>query len=182
MKMLCLVAGLVVGLVVAALPALSLSGAASAREAPRTDQIIKKLQPKQKTRSIRGIKVTGGKKQAHEKPSINLYINFEFNSARLGTDAQITLRNLGRALQDPRLAKFRFLIAGHTDAVGTDAYNQTLSEKRANAVRDYLISIFGIAGSRLVAKGFGETKLLNPAKPRDGANRRVQIVNLGGGS
>ena len=158
------------------------SGLVSAREAPKTDQIIKKLQPKEKTRSFgRGITVKGRRKAA-PKPSINLYINFEFNSARLTTDAQITLRNLARALKDPRLARFRFSIVGHTDSVGSEAYNLKLSRKRANAVREHLISTHRVAGTRLQAVGYGETRLLDPANPRSGANRRVQIVNLGGGS
>lgn len=162
--------------------AFAASGLASARDVPKTDQIIKKLQPKQKTRSFgRGVTVKGRRKPA-AKPSINLYISFQFNSARLSTDAQITLQNLARALKDPRLARYRFMIAGHTDAVGSDDYNQRLSEKRANAVRDHLISSHGVAGTRLDAKGHGESQLLDTANPRSGANRRVQIVNLGGGS
>lgn len=156
---------------------------AAAQTAPGSEEIIKKLEPQPRSRSLkpRGVKVEEGP-NSDAPPSINLYINFEFNSDKLGTDAQIVLRNLGQALKDPRLAKFRFTIAGHTDAVGDAAYNQTLSERRAKAVQDHLVFHYGIDVQRLKAVGYGKTRLLDAAKPNDGVNRRVQIVNEGEGS
>ncbi|MFO0987818.1 MAG: OmpA family protein [Alphaproteobacteria bacterium] len=156
---------------------------AAAQTAPGSEEIIKKLEPQPRSRSLkpRGVKVEEGP-NSDAPPSINLYINFEFNSDKLGTDAQIVLRNLGQALKDPRLAKFRFTIAGHTDAVGDAAYNQTLSERRAKAVQDYLVFHYGIDVQRLKSVGYGKTRLLDAAKPNDGVNRRVQIVNEGEGS
>ena len=74
------------------------------------------------------------------------------------------------------------MIEGHTDAKGGDGYNQNLSELRARAVQRYLIEHFGIAESRLMARGFGKTRLLDPAHPEDGVNRRVQVVNLSAGA
>ena len=85
---------------------------------------------------------------------------------------------MGTALRDPRLAAFSFLIAGHTDAKGGVEFNQKLSERRADAVRSYLIAQFGIAAERLSAKGYGKSQLLDPANPEDGVNRRVQIINI----
>lgn len=72
----------------------------------------------------------------------------------------------------------RVQIDGHTDSVGTDAYNQKLSERRANAVMKYLVTKVGIDPSRLKAVGFGESK---PAYPNDTAedrakNRRVEFT------
>jgi OOP family OmpA-OmpF porin len=69
-------------------------------------------------------------------------------------------------------------IDGHTDSVGTDAYNQKLSERRANAVMKYLVNEVGIASERLTAVGHGEMK---PAYPNDTAenrakNRRVEFT------
>jgi outer membrane protein OmpA-like peptidoglycan-associated protein len=156
---------------------------AAAQGVPGSEEIIKKLEPQPRTRSLkpRGVKVEEGP-NSEGPPSINLYINFEFNSDKLGTDAQIVLRNLGQALKDPRLAKFRFTIAGHTDAVGDAAYNQALSERRAKAVHDYLVFHYGIDAQRLKAVGYGKTRLLDAAKPNDGVNRRVQIVNDGDSS
>ena len=61
------------------------------------------------------------------------------------------------------------MINGHTDAVGTDEYNQKLSERRAEAARDYLISQHGIEPNRLVAKGYGKSQLLLPTEPGNGS-------------
>lgn len=171
-------------IVACTLAALAASGApAAAQVAPGSEEIIKKLEPQPRTRSLkpRGVKVEEGA-NTDAPPSINLYISFDFNSDKLGTDAQIVLRNLGQALKDPRLAKFRFTIAGHTDAVGDAAYNQTLSERRAKAVQDYLVFQYGIDVQRLKSVGYGKTRLLDASKPTDGVNRRVQIVNEGEGS
>ena len=111
-------------------------------------------------------------------PSIDLYINFDFDSAALGTDAQLTLKTVGTALADPRLRGFGFKIAGHTDAVGTDEYNIDLSRRRAEAVRQHLIYYYSIAAERITAQGYGKTRLLDPQHPEDGINRRVEIITV----
>jgi len=132
------------------------------------------------SREFRGVSVTPG--PAGTDPlSVNLYVNFAYDSADLGSDARIILDRLGQALVDDRLKEFSFMIEGHTDAKGGAAYNQNLSEQRARAVQHYLMENFGIAESRLVARGFGKTRLLDPARPEDGVNRRVQVVNLSAG-
>lgn len=146
--------------------------------APSTDDMVEQLSPERITRSwSRGVTVTDGVPD-NDPPSIDLYINFEFDSDRLDVDASIILDRLGNALNDPKLANYRFLIAGHTDAKGTDEYNSELSHKRANAVVNYLLERHQISRDRLRVTGYGETKLLDPTRPEDGINRRVQIVNL----
>jgi outer membrane protein OmpA-like peptidoglycan-associated protein len=128
----------------------------------------------------RGVTVEGG---SDDQPlSVNLYVNFEFNSAELTSDARITLDQLGTALRDPRLGAFSFVIAGHTDAKGGVDFNQKLSERRAEAVRSYLIAKSGIAAERLTAKGYGKSQLLDPDHPEDGVNRRVQVINTSAAS
>ena len=112
-------------------------------------------------------------------PSIDLHIPFDFNSDQLTPDAIVVLRRLGEALKDPSFANSRFRIAGHTDAKGTAEYNQKLSERRAQAVRNYLVFQYDIDAGRLDVVGFGLSQLADPAHPEDGINRRVQIVNLG---
>ena len=158
---------------------------ALAQDVPNSEDIIKKLEPPKKplvrSWNKRGVKVEESP-NTDAPPSVNLYINFEFNSDKLGTDAQIVLRNLGQALKDPRLAKFRFTIAGHTDAVGDAAYNQSLSERRAKAVQDHLVFQYGIDPQRVKAVGYGKSRLLDAANPTSAVNRRVQIVNEGEGS
>ncbi|MBL6958027.1 MAG: OmpA family protein [Rhodospirillales bacterium] len=114
-----------------------------------------------------------------EPPSVNFKVTFEFNSVRLTEDAKRVLDNLGAALVSEELKVFRFLVAGHTDAKGSRDYNMALSKKRAASVRRYLVDTFRMAPARLQTTGYGEDRLLDPNKPNNAANRRVQITNLG---
>jgi outer membrane protein OmpA-like peptidoglycan-associated protein len=113
-----------------------------------------------------------------QRPSVDLEVFFDYDAARVTPQAATVLTTLGRALVDARLAEDAFLIAGHTDAKGGDDYNLALSEKRAQAVRQFLIDNFKIAPAKLVAKGFGRQHLKNAKLPLSPENRRVQIVNL----
>lgn len=152
--------------------------AARAQTPASAEDIVRKLTPSgPATRSLRGVTVTPGEQKA--LPSIDLYINFEFDSAKLDANGLLALQALGTAMKDPRLKGYLFQIAGHTDAVGDDAYNQRLSEARARTVRDHLIQQFGVPPENLSAVGLGKSKLLDPARPADAVNRRVQIVNFG---
>jgi outer membrane protein OmpA-like peptidoglycan-associated protein len=108
----------------------------------------------------------------------DLKILFPFNSAELTREAKAQLDILGRALASPDLRPFRFRIAGHTDAVGSETYNEGLSARRARAVVDYLIERHGIPRERLAAVGLGERELADPADPASAANRRVEIRTL----
>ena len=111
-------------------------------------------------------------------PSVELDVYFDFNSSAITQKAIDTLAPLGKALNDPRLANAIFLIAGHTDAKGNPSVNQQLSVSRADAVREYLVRTFGISHSRLVSRGFGQTRLKDRDDPLSEMNRRVQIVNV----
>ena len=149
-------------------------------QAASTADIVCALDPKctrPLTRELRGVTVTKGP-DGGTPLSVNLYVNFDYDSADLTSDARITLDRLGYALVDDRLKTFTFMIEGHTDAKGSDDYNQKLSERRAAAVRQYLMAQFGIDAARLTARGFGKTRLLDPSRPEDGVNRRVQVLNL----
>src|SRR5258705_528262 len=73
----------------------------------------------------------------------------------------------------------RFVIEGHTDAVGADDYNMDLSQRRARAVVDYLATRHAVDRARLESVGLGRTKLVVPNQPADPRNRRVQILNVG---
>jgi outer membrane protein OmpA-like peptidoglycan-associated protein len=112
-----------------------------------------------------------------QKPSIDLEVTFEYDSAAIGPKAAPTLVTLGRALGSAELKGAIFVIAGHTDAAGTDSYNQSLSERRAEAVKIFLTQQFKLSPDQLVAVGFGRTQLKNAANPLAAENRRVQIVN-----
>ncbi len=114
------------------------------------------------------------------RPAMDLpAVTFRFNSYALTEQAKRQLDEVGDALSRPAFANSQFEIAGHTDAVGSEAYNQVLSERRARAVTDYLVEKFGIPRSRLKPVGWGETQLKPGIDPEDGANRRVEIVNRG---
>jgi len=115
---------------------------------------------------------------AKEKPSIDLEINFDYNSATISRKAASSLTELGKALSNPELKGGVFLLAGHTDAKGGDEYNQGLSERRAEAIKQYLVERFHLAPDSLVAAGYGKTQLKDPNNPFAEENRRVQIVNM----
>ena len=112
-------------------------------------------------------------------PSIDLSIEFDFNSHTLTAKGQAALDVLGEALTSADLEDYRFLIAGHTDAKGGEEYNLMLSNLRALAVKDFLTNRHKIGPDRLVTKGFGESRLLDPERPDAALNRRVQVTNLG---
>ena len=87
------------------------------------------------------------------------------------------MQALGRALANPELKGSTFIVAGHTDAAGSDTYNQDLSERRADSIKRYLVEKSGIPAADLVTVGYGKTKLKDPANPLAEVNRRVQVVN-----
>ena len=110
--------------------------------------------------------------------TVDLAVFYEFDSAALTPQAKALLTDLGRALSSAQLAGARFLVAGHTDAKGSKPYNQNLSERRAVEARRFLTENFGIRPDRLIAVGFGEDFLADPARPHDPINRRVEITLL----
>jgi outer membrane protein OmpA-like peptidoglycan-associated protein len=112
------------------------------------------------------------------RPSIDLEVFFEFRSAEIADTAMPSVMALGRALASPDLKGDAFLVAGHTDAKGNDGYNQKLSERRAEAVKRFLVHRFKIAAKDLVTVGYGREQLKNKDDPFAAENRRVQIVNL----
>jgi outer membrane protein OmpA-like peptidoglycan-associated protein len=183
------------------------AGLAIAADDATEDQILKALTPKRLTRSLsaptpaetakaadetkfvnqirnrttRSLSV-GEREQiasiAKEKPSIDLEITFDYNSANISQKALPAVTALGKALTNPDLKGTTFVLAGHTDATGGEAYNQDLSERRADSLKKYLMEKYGLAAADLVTVGYGKTKLKNPAAPTGGENRRVQIVNM----
>ncbi|TVS05144.1 MAG: OmpA family protein [Rhodobacteraceae bacterium] len=108
--------------------------------------------------------------------AIDMEVYFPFDSAELTPEARRSLGVLGRALESAQLRPYSYLVAGHTDAVGNAAYNQRLSERRAIAVRNYLIEAFAIDPDRLISVGFGQERLKQPEAPRAAVNRRVEIA------
>ena len=183
------------------------AGVAFAGDTVSADKILKALKPTSATRSmsvgpqvntaaqtkeigfvdtLRNRKtrsLTLGERQeiaeiAATKPKIDLEIRFDYNSAEVSKSSVPAVDELGKALSDPSLKGSTFVVAGHTDAVGGEGYNQELSERRADTIKKILTQEFGINGSDLVTVGYGKTKPKDPSVPMDPANRRVQVVNM----
>jgi len=110
--------------------------------------------------------------------SVNLNIPFDHNSSAITPRAEAQLKELELALNSASLSKDRFVVAGHTDAKGSAEYNKQLSLRRAEAVKRYLVDK-GMDASRLDTMGYGSERLLEPDRPEDPGNRRVEIRDLG---
>jgi outer membrane protein OmpA-like peptidoglycan-associated protein len=109
-------------------------------------------------------------------PSAAFLIEFEFDSARLTTDGAVFLgRIVEIILSSPELANARFLVDGHTDAIGSRSYNQSLGQARASTIYAALAQQ-GIPAWRLFSRSFGEDWPLPGLDPYDGRNRRVEIT------
>ena len=115
---------------------------------------------------------------ASTKPKIDLDIQFDYNSADISKASMPSVQELGKALSNPSLKGSTFVVAGHTDAIGSEAYNQDLSERRADTIKRYLTEKYGINGTDLVTVGYGKSKPKDPNAPMDPINRRVEVVNM----
>jgi outer membrane protein OmpA-like peptidoglycan-associated protein len=116
--------------------------------------------------------------KAEEKIVITQKIHFEFDRATIRPISYPILNDVADLLRrNPQIHHLR--IEGHTDWIGSDAYNQKLSQRRANSVRQYLINK-GIAPDRLVAVGYGETRPIadNNTVLGRAKNRRVEFTVL----
>ena len=109
----------------------------------------------------------------------NVEITFDFDSARIRPESYETIGVIADALHTPYLWGAKFFVVGHTDAKGDREYNLNLSQKRAEAVRDALVTTFRVPADRLEAVGLGEEQLRDPADPDGAINRRVQLINVG---
>ena len=175
----------VVAAAVVALGVLVVDAQAQRQSTPTEQEIIDALLPSPantgglgRTRSMsgdRGVRVSGG---AELPPSINLKVNFEFDSARLDNESMLTLDVLGRALSNEKLKGHAIEIVGHTDAKGTVEYNDALSQRRAAAVVSYIVRKFTVDDALISSKGMGERELLDKGNPEAGVNRRVEIRNV----
>jgi len=109
--------------------------------------------------------------------AVMLTVNFPVNSWRIEQASQPTLDALAIAMNGPELARAAFRIEGHTDVSGRLPRNMTLSELRAAAVKDYLVSR-GVEASRLTGHGYGPLRLIHGVPPRDPRHRRVEVVRV----
>lgn len=107
---------------------------------------------------------------------VNIQISFDFDSSALRPDQKPKLATLCEVLKTIDIQVFR--IVGHTDASGSDSYNQQLSQLRAEEVKRHLVSDCGIAPERLEAVGAGEQYPYDKDNPNADVNRRVEFQAL----
>jgi outer membrane protein OmpA-like peptidoglycan-associated protein len=163
-KLLALVAGLTAGNV-------GFAGAASVQQ-PTEAQILEALR-------VKGLPRCPQVRCAVMAPSIAFELPFAYGAAALGPQAisqvtahasELRAHSRGQAL----------LVRGHADARGSDAYNQALSQRRAVAVKRFIVKTFGIPAENLIAVGLGKRELKNAGHPFAAANRRVEVLSMWG--
>jgi outer membrane protein OmpA-like peptidoglycan-associated protein len=106
-------------------------------------------------------------------------VNFAFDESALTPESHDVLDRVALELVKPEWANVRFEVAGHTSEIGTPAYNMSLSERRAEAVRAYLVSR-GVQNSRMTAKGYGESqpRFWTDSEGYGWQNRRVELRRI----
>jgi outer membrane protein OmpA-like peptidoglycan-associated protein len=115
---------------------------------------------------------------AQERARIDLEVNFDYDSAAITPAGMQALVPLGAALSNSSLSGSVFMIAGHTDGKGSAQYNLGLSERRAQAVKQFLIARFRLPEDSMISVGYGMEQLKNKSEPLAAENRRVQVVNM----
>ncbi len=105
---------------------------------------------------------------------ISLPIQFGSNSANILPNSKEFVDKIGKMLANGDASR-KLVVEGHTDAAGSNTHNKQLSEQRAQAVKDYLVSNYQISSSRLIVNGKGEAEPLPNLTATDPANRRVQF-------
>lgn len=123
----------------------------------------------------------GGVKDLNQKPNAVAFsdlITFKFNSARLTPQSTEILDKLLAVIQHNKMQDKSIRLEGHTDIIGSKAYNQQLSELRAQSVKQYFV-LRGVNPQRLQTAGYGFSRLYDAEHPKDAINRRVEFVNLG---
>ncbi|QGY40807.1 OmpA family protein [Pseudodesulfovibrio cashew] len=129
---------------------------------------------------------TGGQAEKQGDPGItprpdingvNLDIHFDFDKATIAKQSHPRLDALGEALNSPELKGKRIIIAGHTDASGTETYNLTLSKQRADAVKRYLVEKWSISPDQIETVGYGKSRPIASGISPEAMqkNRRVEI-------
>jgi len=109
-----------------------------------------------------------------EPVRVELDVKFDFDRAVVKQDSMSDIQDLADFMK--QYGQTSTVVGGHTDSVGTDAYNQRLSERRANAVRDVLVNQHGLDASRVDAVGYGESRPVADNSTEEGRaiNRRVE--------
>ncbi|MEE9314201.1 MAG: OmpA family protein [Rhizobiaceae bacterium] len=157
-----------------------------AQSTPSSKQIYKQLNRAAPARAAKdrvGVReLKRNKRLRHSLPSVNINsINFQFGSARIPPSQSWKVRNIADAMLRFRRGRpERFLIEGHTDAIGSRHNNQRLSEQRARSLKRALTNWFGVPRRMLITVGYGEDNLLIPTRREEWRNRRVTLRRVTG--
>jgi OmpA-OmpF porin, OOP family len=111
-------------------------------------------------------------------PRLIVEIQFDEDTPIVRPESYRTLGRIADTLTHRSLLSNKFLIVGHVAAIGRRDYNLTLSQRRADAIRDILVNTFKISSKRLQAIGLGEEQLLDAAHPAAATNQRIQIATV----
>ncbi len=117
-------------------------------------------------------------RELNRLPHIDLDIQFNPDSPVIRPDSYRTIGRLADALTTPALTSLTFLIVGRTDANGKRDSNLALSQRRAEAVRDALVTTFKISSKRILAVGLGEEQLVDANNPKAAINQQSMVVTL----
>lgn len=109
--------------------------------------------------------------------SSDVLVTFAVGSAAITPQGEANLRSIAAGLNKPALAALSFEVAGFTDVTGNAAFNRRLSQRRAEAVKAYLVTM-NVNPARLTTAGYGSDHLANPDEPDSEANRRVELHRL----
>jgi outer membrane protein OmpA-like peptidoglycan-associated protein len=112
-------------------------------------------------------------------PQFNFDVAFDPDSSLIRPQSYETMGRIADALSDPKLLLYTFLVIDHTAAIGRREANLTLSQRRADSIREVLAGTFKISPKRLQALGLGEEQLQDSSRPTSPANVRAQIVTIG---
>jgi len=112
-------------------------------------------------------------------PQVTFDIVFDPDTPVIRPQSYATIGRLADAMADPKVRAYAYLVVDHTESTGRRAPNLTLSQRRADAIRQILSGTFNISSKRLQSLGLGEEQLQDTAKPGSPANARVQIVTIG---
>jgi outer membrane protein OmpA-like peptidoglycan-associated protein len=115
-------------------------------------------------------------------PRLIVDIQFDEDTPIVRPDSYRTVGRIADTLSDPALLGYKFLIVDHAPAAGRRDFNLALSQRRADAVRDILVTTFKISPKSLQAIGLGEEQLLDAAHPNAPTNQRIQIATVAAAS
>lgn len=149
-------------------------GANDAIDPNEVARILGGEQPRIRTRSLKLLDSQQAERVEVKASALSLPVQFAFDSAEIlpAARAQLDAVAAGIKLLPPTRG---VVIEGHTDSIGPEDYNLALSQRRAAAVRTYLVRVHGIDARRLKHVGFGEYKPIEGLDPAAAENRRVQF-------